>query len=915
METAPRERPDPDALLRRLQERERLERRSQLKIFFGAVAGVGKTFAMLTEAHERRRAGVDVVVGVVETHGRPETQSLLEGREQLPRREVEYRGVKLSEFDLDATLARKPQLVLVDELAHTNVPGGRHAKRWQDVEELLGAGIDVATTLNVQHVESLNDLVESLTGILVRETVPDSVLDRADVIELVDLPPDDLLQRLREGKVYIPERAERALQNFFQKGNLIALRELALRRTADRVDAQRESWGRIEGAPAGRSTGGRLLVAVGDLVGGPVLVRAGRRMADRLRVPWVVVHVQTPASVRAGGKERERLVDLMGFAEDLGAETSVLQGQVATAELLAFARAQQVTRLLVGRSRRPPWLARLLGSTTEALLHGARDLEVIVAGAPPGPGAEPAPALASGKRSGPAAYARSLAIVAVVTLIVLPLRSWMEPSNLAMLYLLGVALAATTCGRGPSVAAAIISVATFDFVFIPPFHTFAVSDVQYLVTFAVMLVVALALSTLALRLRDQAELARGREARTAALHRLTRDLAGVPEAEHMGERIVQAVAETFGGPALLMLPDETGRLSVRAGATAGFGDASHERGVAQWAFDHDQPAGRGTDTLPSAFGLYLPMSTATGPVGVLGMRPADAGSVQAPDALRFLQTFARQAAISLERARLAAEAERARVETETERARSALLSSVSHDLRTPLAVITGTATTLLSPDAPAAERTRRELLETIADESARLGRLVEDLLQMTRLEAGVPPRLEWVPVEELVGSALARTEDALRDHPVEVSIAPGLPLAELDDVLATQAIVHLLENAARHTAPGTPVEVAARREDGWLVVAVSDRGPGLAPGDEARVFDKFWRAEGAPEAARPPGAPAGTGLGLAICRAIVEAHGGRVEAGRRPGGGATFTIRFPASGASPEGPPAEEARDDRRPSA
>ena len=911
MDTAPRERPDPDALLSRLQERERLERRAQFKIFFGAVAGVGKTYAMLTEAQERRLAGTDVVVGVVETHGRPETQALLEGLEQLPRRDVQYRGVGLTEFDLDGALARRPQLVLVDELAHTNVPGSRHAKRWQDVEELLGAGIDVATTLNVQHVESLNDVVERLTGVFVRETVPDSMLDRADVIELVDLPPDDLLQRLREGKVYVPERAERALENFFQKGNLISLRELALRRTADRVDAQRESWGRIEGSPAGRSTGGRLLVAVGDPATGAALVRAGRRMADRLRVPWVVAHVQTPASLRAGGKERERIIDLFGFAEDLGAETAVLQGQDAPAELISFARGQQVTRLLVGRSRRPRWLARLLGSSTDGFLHGAPDLMVIVAGAEPGPGAPPPPT-APARRSAAGAYARALAIVAAVTLLSLPLRSWLEPSNLAMLYLLGVAVAATTCGRGPSIVAAIVSVATFDFTFVPPYHTFAVSDVQYLVTFAVMLVVALALSTLALRLREQAELARGREARTAALHRLSRDLAGVPDASRMGERIVHAVGETFGGAAILMLPDADGRLSVRAGDEAGFGDPAHERGVAQWAFDNDQPAGRGTDTLPSAFGLYLPMSTATGPVGVLGARPA---GVQLPDSLRFLQTFARQAAISLERARLAADAERARVETETERARSALLASVSHDLRTPLAVITGTATTLLSPEAPMEPGTRRELLETIADESARLGRLVEDLLQMTRLEAGVPPHLEWVPVEELVGSALARTDGVLKGHAVETSIAPGLPLVRVDDVLATQAIVHLLENAARYTPPGTAVEVAARREEGWLVIEVSDRGPGLAPGDETRVFEKFWRAGAAAESARKPGAPAGTGLGLAICRAIIESHGGSVEAGHRPGGGARFTLRLPASEAVPEAPPAEEARDERQPSA
>ncbi len=910
MTDAPRDRPDPDALLQRLDERERLERRARFKIFFGATAGVGKTFAMLTEAHELRRAGLDVVVGVVETHGRPETQSLLDGLEQLPRREVEYRGVRLTEFDLDATLARRPALVLVDELAHTNVPGSRHAKRWQDVEELLGAGIAVATTLNVQHVESLNDVVERLTGVLVRETVPDSVLDRADEIELVDLPPDDLLQRLREGKVYVPERAERALQNFFQKGNLIALRELALRRTADRVDAERESWSRMEGGAHEPSTGGRLLVAVGDPAEGPSLVRAGRRLADRLRVPWVVAHVQTPASLRAGRAERDRLVDVLGFAEDLGAETALLQGQDVPAELAAFAAGRHATRVLVGRSGRPRWFTRVAGSVTDALVARARDLEVIVAAAERGGAPDASRAVPPSRRSGPGAYARALGIVAVVTALALVLRGPLEPSNIAMLYLLGVALAATTCGRGPSVAAAIVSVATFDFAFVPPYLTFAISDVQYLVTFGVMLVVALAISTLALRLRDQAELARGREARTAALHRLTRDLAGVPGSEGMGERIVRAVSETFGGAAVLLLPDEHGRLSVRAGDERVFGHATHEAGVAQWAFDHDQPAGRGTDTLPSAFGLYLPLATGSGPLGVLGVRTADAGE-QAPDALRFLQTFARQAAISLERARLATAAERARVESETERARAALLSSVSHDLRTPLAVITGTATTLLSPSAPEAAATRRELLETIADESARLGRLVEDLLEMTRLEAGVPPRLEWVPIEELVGSARARTGDLLAGHAVTVRVEPELPLVHVDEVLLTQAIVHLLENAARHTPPGTAIEVVARRDGGEVAIEVADRGPGFAPGHEDRVFEKFWRADAAAEATRDATAGVGTGLGLAICRAIVEAHGGSVAAERREGGGARFTLRVPVGESEPAAPPAEEDRDER----
>ena len=884
------ERPNPDQLLARLKESEAREKRAQLKIFLGASAGVGKTYAMLTEAHERRAAGVDVVVGLIETHGRRETEALLTGLEVLPRAQREHRGVTLEEFDLDAALKLHPQLLLLDELAHTNAPGSRHRRRWQDVEELLSAGIDVYTALNVQHVESLVDVVAQTTGVNVRETVPDSILDRADEIELVDLPPDDLLVRLKEGKVYVPHQAARALEHFFQKGNLIALRELALRQTALRVGAQMETYRRTQGLGRAAPSRERLLVAIGDPVQGLRLVRSARRMAAALNTEWIVVHVELPSRLREDPRVRDHIVDVLGLAEELGAETAMLSGLAVADELLAFARERGVTRVMLGKSRAPWWRERLLGSPLTRMLRESGDLDVYVVRGEEGERA-PAPApgpLPTTRRE----YLGAAAIVAVCTLVGWAMQQVFDRSNISMMYLLGVALSALAFGRRPAILASILAVAAFDFFFVPPRLTFAVSDGQYVITFGVMLAVGLLVGTLTARLRDQASGARQREARTRALFRLSRELAERRDTGGLLDVAIERIGDVFEARVAVLLADAAGRVTVAAGDLTLFGNSEHERGVAQWSFDSLQAAGAGTDTLPGSRGLYLPLRASAGALGVLGLAPTDPRRLQSPDRFQLLQTFANQTALALERTLLAAEREKARVDIETERARNALLSSVSHDLRTPLAAITGAASSLRDA-APADPVTRRELADTIVGEAQRLNRLVGDLLDLTRLESGaLRARKEWHSVEEVVGAALTRLESELGHHPVELALADDLPLVPLDDVLIEQALVNLIDNAVKYSPAGGAIEIAADVEDEHLRLEVADRGSGLPPGQEAQIFEKFHRGE-------PQGERRGVGLGLTICRGIVEAHGGHIAARNRPGGGAAFTIELPLEGEPP----------------
>jgi two-component system sensor histidine kinase KdpD len=896
------QRPDPDELLRRIREQEERERRAKLKIFFGASAGVGKTYAMLVEAHERRRAGADVVVGVVETHGRAETAALLEGLEVLPRRALEYRGTMLPEFDIDAALTRHPGLLLLDELAHTNVPGSRHAKRWLDVEELLDAGIDVYTTLNVQHVEGLYDIVAQITGVTVREIVPDSILQRADEVELVDLPPDDLLQRLREGKVYLPEQAGRAIENFFRKGNLIALRELALRATAERVDQQMESYRHEHAIRATWAVGGRILVGVGEPRSGLRLIRAASRMAARLRAEWLVVHVETPGEFRpATDAARDHVVDLMGYAEELGAETAMLSGTRIADQLLAYARERNVSRIIVGKPTRPRWLQALQGSLVDSLVRSSGDVDVyIMSGEPEAD--EPRHSLPAPRSPlRPRDYAGTVAAVGLCTAVAWLVHPFVAAANLIMIYLLGVTAVAMRNGRGPAILASILSVAAFDFFFVPPRLAFRVSDTQYLLTFLVMLLVALVISTLAARMRQQADAARGRERRTAALYGLSRELSSLRSAPELVAAAVRRVEEVFDCRATVLVPDASGTLAPAAGDALVVQQGGHDRGVAQWAFDHGQPAGLGTPTLPAAKALFVPLRSSRGAMGVLGVVPADPRRVLASDQFRLLETFADQTGLSLERAQLAEQAERARLLVESGRMRDTLLSSVSHDLRTPLSVITGATSSLLTDGAALPERVRHELVESIAEEAQRLNRLVGNLLDMSRLESGaMPVRKDWHSLEEVIGAALGRLEQRLQGREIRVRLPERFPLVRIDDVLIEQVLFNLVENAVKYTPAGGPIEISAALGDGALQLEVADRGPGLPSGQEQSVFEKFVRV-------RSEGGPGGVGLGLSICRGIAEAHGGTISAANRPGGGSAFLVTLPQEGEPPAIVPEDEA--------
>jgi len=880
-------RPDPDALLARVREEESRARRGRLKVFFGAAPGVGKTYTMLENARARRAEGRDVVVGWVETHGRRETEALAEGLEKIPARAIQYRTVQLREFDLEAALQRHPDLLLVDELAHTNAPGVRHTKRWQDVDDLLDAGINVYTTLNVQHLESVNDLVARVTGVGVRETVPDSILARADEVELVDLPPDDLLQRLREGKVYLPEQAERARERFFRKENLIALREMALRHTADRVDEQVAAYRREQGL-VGEPVRERILVAVGPAPQAADLVRSGLRVASGLKAPWIVAAVEGPGFERWPKADQERIAEHLALAERLGAETDV------AAELLALARGRSVTRIVVGKPTHPRWRDRLRGSVVDRLVRGSGSIDVIVTTGETAPQPRAAPQPGQATTVPWAQYAVALGVVALVSLVGLAARRWLTTTDQAMLFLLGVLLAARRLRRGPSLATAVISVAAFDMFFVPPFYTFAVSDARYILTFAVLLVVAVLVSTLTHQLRLQAASAQERERRTAALYAMSRELAVETAADEVARTVVEHTRDLIGTDATVFMEAPGGTLAPRGPTRMVLSD--RELAVARWAFDHNKPAGRSTDTLPASEGLYIPLTGAQRPVGVLHVHLAQRGEPLTPSQQQLLETYAAQAALALERVRLAEEAALAAVAAETERTRSALLSAVSHDVRTPLASIAGAAATLLDTTVALDDGARRQLLETVWDEAERLARLVGDLLDLTRLESGaLQARKELCPLEEIVASALGRMERRLAGRNVRTAMPPEVLLAPVDPVLMEQVVAELLENAAKYSPAEATIDLTLRREDAWLVIEVGDRGPGIAPGEEEQIFDRFFRGTEHRDTH-------GTGLGLTVCRAIVRAHGGRISAHNRSGGGALLRVELPAAGEAPAPP-------------
>jgi two-component system sensor histidine kinase KdpD len=885
-------RPDPDELLARVQAEDARRARGRLKIFLGYAAGVGKTFAMLEAAHQRRTEGIDVVIGYVETHGRAETEVLLGGLEIVPRRQLTYRDTTLTEMDVDALLARRPELVLVDELAHTNAPESRHPKRYLDVEELLDAGIDVYSTLNVQHLESLNDVVAQITGVTVREKVPDSVLDEATEIEVVDLPPPELLQRLQDGKVYVPEQAARAIRMFFRVGNLTALREMALRRAAERVDEQMRAYMETRAIPGPWPAAERLLVCIGPSPLSERLVRAARRLADELSAEWFALYVETPGESGQSQGDRDRVARVLQLADELGARSVALPGSDVAGTVIEYARQHNITKIIAGRPvrKRPYWLSQLRGSVTDRLIHQSGDIDVYVITGEEQP--RPIVTAAQWRRHRPwQRYLVSAALVAAGTLLGFPVHSVVAPENLVMIYLAVVVIAAIYLGRGPAVLAAVLSVFAFDFFFVQPRLSFTVADTEYLLTFAGLFIVGVVISTLAARSREQAEAARRRERQAVALYELSRDLAGARGLEDILHVVIEHIEQTLGREAAILLP--AGESLQPRALSPGLALDEDELAVAEWAFRQRQPAGRGTDTLPAASLRYLPLITARGAIGVLGVKPADPASLLTPEQRRLLESFVSQAALAIERAQLAEQARQAQLSQATEELQRALLNSISHDLRTPLVSITGALSTLEEADASLGEEAQRSLITVAREEAERLNRLVGNLLEMTRIEAGaLRPVPEPCDVQEVVNAALDRLAGRLEGRPVTVDVPEVM--APMDFVLMAQVMVNLLDNALKYSRPGTPISIDAHTlipssGDGWdgaLEVDVADRGEGIPPEDLERVFDKFYRVQ-------RPESVGGTGLGLAICKAIVEAHGGRIGARVRSGGGTIVFFTLP----------------------
>ncbi|WP_297914478.1 DUF4118 domain-containing protein [Thiomonas sp.] len=904
------QRPDPDALLREVEQQEQQALRGKLKIFFGASPGVGKTFAMLAAAQQLRAKGVDVVCGVVETHGRNETGRLLEGLPALPRLRLAQGGREVEEFDLAAAVQRRPAVLLVDELAHSNAPGSRHPKRWQDVEELLAAGIEVYTTLNVQHLDSVSHIVASIAEVPVRETVPDRLFQEAQDVVLVDLPPDELLQRLREGKVYVATQAARAVQNFFRKGNLLALRQLALRLTAERVDSQMRSYRSTQVGGAVWSASEALLVCVGP-DNGPGLVRAAARLAEALHARWHVVYAETPPLQQLAQARRGAILKLLQLGRDLGAHTAVLAGQQAPAEVLAYARTHNLNRVVVARHRRRGWWHELRhGSFARALGRLAPDLDLILLAPEAGTAAAvPAAAGAGDERAQRPAwpdYAWALAGSATVTLLATPLIGYFDLSNMVMLFLVGVVLTAWRLGRGPAVLAAFVNVLAFDFFYVPPRFSFGVSDVQYLFTFSVMLGVGLLIGHLTSGLRYQVRVANLRESRSRDLYALSRDLSGALTVEQVVDFGLQYVRNGFRARAALLLPGSDERLRVVDSPDPRGPIEGIDTDLARWCLDHEEAAGIGTNTLPALALLYLPLKAPMRVRGVLVVAPGVQRNVLVPEQRRLLDTIATQIAIALERVHFVEVAQETLVAMEAERLRNSVLQALSHDLRTPLTSLIGATDVLrmrAAGEAPALE----EQAASIGKQSRRVAKMVEDMLEMARLQAGrVTLRKDWQSVEEMVGSALRLLdEEQLAQHPLSLDLPPELPLIQVDAQLLERVLVNLFDNALKYTPAGTRIGVSASPAGRFLRVTVWDEGPGLPRGREHELFDKF--ARGQPESPVP-----GVGLGLAICRSVIEAHGGSIRAFNRPEGGAALRFELPL-----QAPPAlaaesaEEMHDDK----
>ncbi|HEX3506614.1 MAG TPA: sensor histidine kinase KdpD [Xanthobacteraceae bacterium] len=890
-------RPSPEALLEAARREER--RVGKLRIFVGAAPGVGKTYEMLQQAHRRKKDGYDVVVGVVETHGRRETEALLEGLDVIPRKHIEYKGQLLQEMDLDAIIARHPQIVLVDELAHTNADGSRHPKRYLDVEELMSHGIDVYTTVNIQHIESLNDVVAQITHVRVRETVPDAIFDRADAVELVDLTPDDLIQRLKEGKVYVPKQAERALEHFFSPANLTALRELALRRTAERVDEQLLSEMQAHAIQGPWAAGERIAVCISEDSRCAGLVRYAKRLADRLHGPFVALYVEGRRSLQLSEEERDRIADTLRLAEALGGEAvTIPSGDRSIADdVIAYAHANNVTQIIIGKSTRSRWFELIHGSVVRDLVRSSGNISVhVIAGDQVAGQPIPKKTVRTSERDevfDPRPYLVALLAVAGA-LGGAEFVDWrIGVENVDLVFLTAVVAVAVRFGLWPSLFASLASALCYNFFFLPPIYTFTITDPHNIAAFALFTLVAIIVSNVAARARAQAMSAQARVRTVESLHSFSRKLAGAGALDDVLWATAYQTALMLQVRVVLLLPDN-GTIAVKAGYPPEDTLDEADLAAAKWSFENDRPAGRGSDTLPGAKRLFLPMHTGRGAIGVVGIDSDKTGPLLTPDQRRLLDALMDQGALAIERVQLVENMERIERTAETERLRSALLTSISHDLKTPLASVLGSAGTMRDLADRLSDGEKAELLATIIDESERLNRFIANLLDMTKLESGaVAPKLAPHDLSEIVGSTLQRTVKILRYHSVKLDLSTDMPMVSLDAVLFEQVLFNLLDNAAKYAAPGTMISIRTWRDRTTVCLQILDEGEGIPPSDLEHIFDKFYRVQKTDQV-RP-----GTGLGLAISRGFIEAMHGTIVAGNRPDRrGAVFTITLPIANVS-----------------
>ncbi len=881
-------RPSPEELLARVKAEEEQKGHGKLKIFLGYAPGVGKTYTML-EAARQLKKDTDVVAAYVETHGRVETEALLEGLEVIPRRQVEYRGITLPEMNIDAVLTRRPQLALVDELAHENAAGSRHPKRYQDIEELLEAGIDVYTTLNVQHIESGRNVVAQITDVWVRETVPDSVIDSASEIELVDLPPDELIERLKEGKVYVPEQIASATERFFRKGNLTALRELTMRTAAKHVDEQTLAYMKTHAIYGPWPSGERLLLFIGPGSSGSRLVRDARRLAHELGAEWSAAYVETPDSARLSPEQQEQITDSLRLAQRLGAKTVTIQGDSIATAVMEYAKANNITKIVVAK----PQKKRLLGSSfVNQIIRQSEHIDVYMVsggGEPVKREKRPSSAVLGDWRG----YLQGLGLVVLATLLGQLIHELFTPITIAMLYLLCVVITAYLWELGPAILVSVLGVLAFDFFHVPPYLTFAVGDTQYIFTFLVLLLVGVVISYLASRVRRQTEMARQRERQTAALYALGRDLAMADDLESYIHAITKRAKETFGHDAIVFLPDVQNKETLKPYAEGlNVTVSEKEFAAAIWSFQHQKTAGHGTDTLPNAKARYLPLVTARGAVGVLALSATDTTELTIEQE-RLLEAYADLAAVAIESILVGEEARNAQVLRNTEKLQTALLNAVSHDLRTPLVSIIGALSSLQEKGMKLDNAAKRNLIGVAREEAERLNHLITNLLDVSRIEAGAI-RITRQPsdVQDLVGAALEQMGDRARARPIKINIPTELPLVSVDFGLIVQTLVNVLDNALKYSPADSPIGIKARQAADGVHIEIADHGVGIPPQDLLHVFDKFYRIQ------RPDNV-AGTGLGLSICKGIVEAHGGRIAAENRRGGGTIIRLMLPVAESNP----------------